>query len=64
MILRAISIACRVSSELILMLSLASMNTTPYELNNPPTQSTASEVWPIGRPTGKPALCSFCADSR
>ncbi len=21
-------------------------------------------VWPIGRPTGKPALCSFCAASR
>ncbi len=46
------SSAVRVSAELILILSLASTITTPNELNSAPTQSTASLVWPIGKPTG------------
>src|ERR1051326_911468 len=44
--------------ELILMLSLASTNWAPNEVNSAPTQSIASVVCPIGSPTGKPALCS------
>jgi hypothetical protein len=56
--------AWRVSFELTLMLSFSSTMTTPKELNSAPTQSTASLVCPMGRPTGKPALCSFSADER
>src|SRR5437763_7064716 len=58
------SSAARVSEELILILSFSSMNTEPYAWNSAPVQSNASLVWPIGSPTGKPALCSAPADSR
>jgi hypothetical protein len=60
----AYSSTARVSSELILMSSLASTMTTPWASNSAPTQSTESLVWPIGKPTGQPALNSFSADAR
>src|SRR3954469_14833743 len=53
------SSTCRVASDLTVMLPFSSTNCAPYAAKTAPTQSTASDVGPIGMPNGCPALFSL-----
>src|SRR3954467_2243287 len=58
------SIACRVASDLTVMLPLASISCAPYAAKIAPTEPPESAVPPMPTPNGKPALWHFSAAIR